>query len=68
MPSSNLRAIRERVLSLAGDAQINVTTDQWTKIDLPGVTATPPKYDAWFTAGDRAVIEVQARGSDGEQL
>jgi hypothetical protein len=57
-----------RYLILNDQWVINVTTDQWTKIYLPGVTATSTGYDACFTAGDQAVIEVQAGGSDGEQL
>jgi hypothetical protein len=57
-----------RYLILNDQWLINVTTDQWTKIDLPGVTATSTGYDACFTAADQAVIEAQSGGSEGEQL
>jgi hypothetical protein len=57
-----------RYLILNDQWLITVTTNQWTKTDLPGATATATGYDACFTADDQAVIEVQADGPDREQL
>jgi hypothetical protein len=53
----------DRYLILNDEWVINVAADQWTKVYLPGVTATSTGYDACFTADDQAVIEVEEGGS-----
>jgi hypothetical protein len=52
----------DRYLILNDQWVINVTNDQWTKIDVPGAGTTGVD-DACFTADNRAVMEVESGGS-----